>query len=161
MRNSKVSTFSDFVNHAVKAIIYRNDGRVLLQQRDYAPGLIFPGCWTFFGGQVESGETLKGALQRELVEELGCIPGRVGDELFQWEWLGEPPSQNHYFPVYFAVDDDALVLNEGQAMSWFSIDGLQDIPLAPDTYENLSKIAIFLELPFPVWQKHWEWSGRE
>lgn len=143
---------SNLTNHAVKAIIYRNDGHVLLQQRDYTPSLIFPWCWTFFGGQVETGESLKSALQRELLEELGCVPGRVGDELFQWEWLGEHPSQNHYLPVYCEVNDDDLVLNEGQAMSWFSFDGLQDIPLTPGVNENLSKIAIFLELPAPVWQ---------
>lgn len=129
---------------AVKAIIHRSDGHILLQQRDYAPGIAFPGCWTFFGGQVEAGESLKNALQRELIEELGCVPGPVGDELFKWEWLGELPSQNHYFPVYCEIDDDVLELNEGQAMSWFSIDVLQNIHLTPDVYESLPKIAIFL-----------------
>ena len=133
------------MTQAVKAIIYRNDGRVLLQQRDHAPGLIFPGHWTFFGGQVEAGESLKDALQRELFEELGCIPGQVGEELFQWEWLGEPPSLNHYFPVYCEVNDDALELNEGQAMSWFSIEEMRDIQLTPGAYENLPKFAIFLD----------------
>ena len=137
-------TLSNFVVHAVKAIIYRSDGHVLLQQRDYAPGLVFPGCWTFFGGQVEVGESLKGALQRELIEELGCVPGRVEDELFQWAWRGENPAQNHYFPVFCEVYDDALELNEGQAMSWFSFEGLQNIQLTPGVYENLPKIAIFV-----------------
>lgn len=135
------------MKQAVKAIIYRGDGQLLMQQRDDIPDLIFPGCWTFFGGQVETGEDLKHALQRELVEELGCVPGRVGDELFQWEWLGEPPWQDHYFPVYCEVDDAALVLNEGQAMSWFSFKGLYNIPLTPGVYENMSKIATFLGLP--------------
>ena len=130
--------------HAVKAIIYRSDGHILLQQRDYAPGLIFPGCWTFFGGQVEAGENLKDALQRELLEELGCVPGQVEDELFQWVWLDEPPSQNHFFPVYCEVNNDVLELNEGQAMSWFSIEGLKGINLIPGIYENLPKIAIFM-----------------
>ena len=141
-----LSTLSNLVNHAVKALIYRSDSQVLLQQRDFAPGLAFPGCWTFFGGQVEPGETFKSALQRELVEELGCVPGRIGDELFQWAWRGKNPAQNHCFPVYCEVDDDALVLNEGQAMSWFSLEGLQDIPLTPGVYEHLPRIAIFLGL---------------
>lgn len=136
----------NLVNHSVKALIYRSDSHVLLQQRDFAPGLHYPGCWTFFGGQVENGENLKSALQRELIEELGCVPGRVGDELFQWTRRGEDPSQNHYFPVYCEVGDDALVLNEGQAMSWFPFEGLQDIPLTPGIYENLPRIAIFLRL---------------
>lgn len=142
-----LSTLNNCVTHAVKAIIYRNDGRILLQQRDYTPGIIFPGCWTFFGGQVEAGESFKDALQRELIEELGCVPGRVGNELFQWAWLEEPPSQNHYFPVYCEVNDDVLELNEGQAMSWFFFEGLQNIDLTPGVCENLPIIANFLGLP--------------
>lgn len=142
-----LSTLNNCVAHAVKAIIYSSDGRILLQQRDYTPGLIFPGCWTFFGGQVETGESLKDALQRELLEELGCVPGRVGDELFQWMWSDENPSQNYYYPVFCEVNDDALTLNEGQAMAWFSFDGLQNIELTPSVYENMPKIAIFLGLP--------------
>jgi ADP-ribose pyrophosphatase len=94
-------SLSNFMVRGVKAIIYRSDGCILLQQRDYAPGLLFPGCWTFFGGQVEADESLKDALQRELLEELGCVPGQVEDELFQWAWQGEKkPTQNYYFPVF-------------------------------------------------------------
>lgn len=137
-------TLSNFALHAVKAIIYRGDSRILLQQRDRAPGLLFPGLWALFGGQVEAGENFKSALQRELVEELGCVPGEVGDELFQWAWQGAHPIQNHYFPVYCEVNDDALVLHEGQAMSWFSFEGLQNLPLTPDIRETLTKITLFV-----------------
>lgn len=136
------------VTHAVKAIIYRGDGRIFLQQRDFTPGILFPGCWTFFGGQVEPGESLKDALQRELLEELGCVPGRAGDELFQWTWSGSP-SQNHYFPIHCEVNDHALKLNEGQAMSWFPLEELKNIELTPGICENLPKIAMFLGLPAP------------
>lgn len=135
---------NNFAVHAVKAIIYRGDGRLLLQQRDRALHLTFPGCWTFFGGQVEAGESLMDALQRELAEELGCVPGLVGSELFQWAWHGENPAQIHYFPVHCAVNDEALELNEGLAMSWYSFEGLQNIQLTPGVYENLKKIAVFL-----------------
>src|SRR3989338_8261806 len=105
-----LSTLSNSVLHAVKAIIYRDDNHVLLQQRDCTPGLLFPGLLALFGGQVEADETLASALQRELIEELGCLPGPVGDELYQWAWRGEPPVQNHYFAVLCEVNDDALEL---------------------------------------------------
>ena len=52
----------------VVAIIRRN-GRYLIQQRP-AKGLM-AGLWEFPGGKREKGETLRAALQRELLEELG------------------------------------------------------------------------------------------
>lgn len=45
-------------------------GRILLQKRtlDYKPA---PGQWTFFGGQIEKGESPVFSANRELREELG------------------------------------------------------------------------------------------
>ncbi|WP_061249351.1 NUDIX hydrolase [Leptospira alstonii] len=137
------------IGHAVKALIYRNDGRILLQQRDFTPGIIFQGYWTFFGGQVESGENLKDALTRELQEELGCVPGNIGEELFQWEWKGESPTCNHCLPVFLEVKEDVLVLNEGLAMKWFRWEELHErLPLVPGIAENLDKIKEFLDKTF-------------
>ncbi len=62
---------------AVKAIIYDQEGRFLLQLRDNAGGISEPNRWGFFGGGVEEGETLTGALDRELQEELSCRVGQV------------------------------------------------------------------------------------
>lgn len=139
-----LSTSSSCPLHAVKAVIYRHDRRVLLQQRDCAPGILFPGLWALFGGQVEAGENLTSALQRELIEELGCLPGPVGDELYQWAWRGEPSVQNHYFAVLCEVNDDALDLLEGQAMSWFPIEVLQDLALTPDVRATLAQLTHFV-----------------
>lgn len=132
------------MNHAVKALIYRQDRRFLLQQRDFKPGLPFPGHWTLFGGLVEAGEDLLTAMRRELLEELGCVPGRLGSEIFSWQWHGENPAINHCFSVYCEVPDDAMVLHEGNAMSWFSIEDLGTIELTPGVSENLGIIADFL-----------------
>jgi len=139
-----LSTLNEPVNHAVKALIYRSDGHILLQQRDYTPGLPFPGFWTFFGGLVEQGENLKEALERELVEELGCVPGQVGDELFCWEWRGVDPAQNHVFPVHCQVDDEVLVLGEGRAMLWLCLKDLKTFSVVPGLIENFSRIEDFL-----------------
>ncbi|QOI43115.1 NUDIX domain-containing protein [Leptospira interrogans serovar Canicola] len=137
------------IGHAVKALIYRNDQRILLQQRDYTPGIIFQGYWTFFGGQVESGENLKDALCRELKEELGCLPGSIGEELFHWEWRSEQITCNHCLPVYFEVKEDVLTLNEGLAMKWFLWEELDErLPLVPGVSENLYKIKSFLDKIF-------------
>src|SRR5215467_5534605 len=108
---------------AVKAIIFRDDGRLLMQQRDEFPGLPFPGCWNFFGGAAEEGETLDKALERELVEELGCVPGRLGPELLKWDWHSDwAATQNHFFLLHCETDLDRLALTEGQAMAWFSME---------------------------------------
>ncbi|MDI7166501.1 NUDIX hydrolase [Leptospira santarosai] len=137
------------MSHAVKALIYRDDQRILLQQRDYTPGIIFQGYWTFFGGQVESGENLKDALSRELEEELGCLPRSIGEELFHWEWRGEQVTCNHCLPVHFEVKEDVLTLNEGLAMKWFLWEELdEELPLVPGVSENLYNIKNFLDKIF-------------
>ena len=132
-------------HHAVKALIYRKDGSMLLQQRDDTPGLAFPNTWTWFGGLVEPGEDLKDALERELIEELGCIPGRIEDELFQWRWSGKEPAVNHIFSVCFLVNEIDLVLMEGKAMKWYSLEEICELNLTPLVYNNISRISSFLK----------------
>ena len=51
---------------AVGAIVFRDDGAVLLVQRGRPPAR---GSWTLPGGKVEPGETLEAAVVRELAEE--------------------------------------------------------------------------------------------
>lgn len=130
---------------SVKALIYRGDGSILMQQRDISEKIPFPGYWNFFGGEVEQGESLLTALERELIEELGCIPGKVEEELFEWKWDSDwAATVNHYFPVKFHEDKINLELNEGQAMEWLSLDELIDRQLVSGVYENFSRLAQFL-----------------
>jgi 8-oxo-dGTP diphosphatase len=53
---------------AVGAVAVRDDGALLLIRRGKAPAL---GRWSLPGGRVEWGETLSGALRREVAEETG------------------------------------------------------------------------------------------
>jgi len=48
--------------------------KVLMQLRDLKEGINFPGCWGFFGGAIDEGETPEDAFRRELFEEIGYIP---------------------------------------------------------------------------------------
>ena len=116
-----------------------------MQQRDELADLPFPGCWNFFGGLAEETESTEEALERELTEELGCVPGRFEPELFQWEWKSDWAStNNHFFPVRNEMEISRLVLNEGQGFAWLSVEDLVERPLTPAVYETFSRVAKFL-----------------
>ncbi len=112
----------------VKAIIYDQSGRVLLQHRDNIPNIIEPNCWSFFGGGVEAGESLQEALERELQEELGCNVGKIEKELFRWT-QSETGYLHVCFGVSFTASIEDLHLKEGQAMAWYTTSELMDAPL--------------------------------
>ena len=65
----------------VAAIVWR-DGKILITRRlDHAH---LAGLWEFPGGKVEAGESLEGALLREIREELG-VEIATGPEVFTIE----------------------------------------------------------------------------
>lgn len=51
--------------------------KVLMQLRDMKEGINFPGCWGFFGGSIDEGETPEEAFRRELFEEIGYRPAEM------------------------------------------------------------------------------------
>lgn len=120
----------------VKAIIYNQDGRFLLQHRDNIAGIIEPDRWSLFGGGVEGAETLTEALERELQEELSCRVGEIENELFRWE--RNPENSLHVcFAVRFTALDEDMVLTEGQNLGWFSLSEMVSLPLGTLVRDNL------------------------
>ncbi len=123
----------------VVAVLLDRQGRTLLAQRP--PGKVYAGYWEFPGGKVESGETLRAALTREIREELGveirdAFPwitrhfdyphARVRLHLFRvTHWTGQPQSL------------------EGQKLAW---QGLGCEPVTPMLPAN-TPILQALELP--------------
>ena len=122
--------------HAVKAIIYRSDNKLLLQKRDNNPKISYPLHWNLFGGEVEIGENLIDALYRELKEEIEYVPKSIEKEIFQSKWKS---FNLHYFPVFIDKEDENIKfkLNEGIEYKWFSIDELIYLDTVPAIYENL------------------------
>ena len=132
------------VKQSAKAIIYRKDGKILMQQRDYSENLPFRGMWTFFGGTINKNENLKNGLKRELKEELNFFPKKIDKELFLWKWKSSwYHSNNHFFPVFYD-GRKKLTLKEGISMKWFTLEDYVKNPIAPDVYENFHEIYNFL-----------------
>ena len=72
----------DSVRVEVVAAVVRRNGRILITRR--LDHVHLGGLWEFPGGKVEAGESLEGALLREIREELG-MEIAVGSEIFTIE----------------------------------------------------------------------------
>lgn len=101
------------------AIIERGDGKVLLNLRDRF-AWVYPDCWAFFGGGVESGESPYAGLCRELLEEINFVP--TGHKLFNVAWHRK--SKRRVLDYTFRVSwrSRHLRLGEGRKADWFSLE---------------------------------------
>jgi 8-oxo-dGTP diphosphatase len=109
------------------AVITRPDGQFLLGQR--GPDTVYSGYWEFPGGKVETGETPRMALIRELDEELGiavqtCHPWLVREHVYE---------HAHVILHFFAVTQwrGEPRLNVHSAMRWQRADQLAVSPMLP------------------------------
>ena len=113
MKNDSVAVAA----HSVGAILRIGAERFLFQLRDDKPEIVMPGCWGFFGGEVDAGESYERAIVRELDEELGLV-GRA--PIFATEFAIPRPRgwmRRKLFEVRLSdADVAALTLREGAAM---------------------------------------------
>lgn len=108
--------------HVAIAILTQGD-KVLMQLRDDIPNIIYPGCWGFFGGHLEPGETPEVALVREILEEINYVVpvkqmkpfGMYGDRRPSGEQV-----YRHVFTVPLTVAITELELNEGWDMNFLT-----------------------------------------
>ncbi len=87
---------------AASAAIFRDDGRVLVASRTKAPS---DGLFSLPGGRVETGESLREAAVREVMEEIGIAIEIVGfadhAEIIEHDLSGTPLV--HYVVCCFAA----------------------------------------------------------
>lgn len=119
-------------------ILIRADGAVLLARR---PAIkVYAGYWEFPGGKVESGETPRQALVRELFEELGV------DVSTAYPWINRTFSyphsrvKLHFFQVPAWTGD--LHAREHDALAWHRPRSVDVAPLLPANGPILDALAL-------------------
>lgn len=116
----------------VSAIPINPDGKILLQQRDDRPDLLYPGHWTTFGGAIEGDETPDEAMRRELWEEIELeLPMTLWKvEQFVLK-TGDTELHGENFIYVGRIDRPAetIVLHEGQALGYFGVEDLDHLKI--------------------------------
>jgi 8-oxo-dGTP diphosphatase len=99
------------------AIVTDTAGRLLLQQRDNVPGILYPGMVTLFGGHREGNETFLECAVRELHEELSYfIPPDRFEPLWSYDgpdWTNPARSLRAEYFVVRAIPIDQIKVTEG------------------------------------------------
>lgn len=130
-------------NRFVGVCLLRN-GEVLLQLRDDEPSIRDPGLWVLPGGHVEEGESLTSAAQREFQEETSAP---ITEPIFRCLLIedphsGWPASELWFFSIEHVAGARYQCL-EGQALEFFPISKISDLPTAPYLPGLISMIASF------------------
>jgi 8-oxo-dGTP diphosphatase len=92
-------------------------GRLLLQQRDDIPGILYPGKIGLFGGQREPGETYLQTVVREIAEEISCyLPPERFDHLASYDSNDESAGFSAHGELFVArnVPVESVVVTEGK-----------------------------------------------
>lgn len=93
------------VRCVVGAVLVNPAGAVFMQRR--APHVrLFPGCWDIVGGHVEEGETLCGALAREIEEETRWRLVEVDSVVDVFDWSGGDGARRREIDVLATVAGD-------------------------------------------------------
>jgi len=93
----------------VKGIIQFNQ-KVLIVRRDENDP-VGPGAWEFVGGKVDYGETLEGALLREIKEETG-LTAEIKQLLYATTFMTESKIHIVVLAYQCSVKDDKVTLSE-------------------------------------------------
>lgn len=111
----------------VVGAVIRHDDLILCAQRGLTGSL--PGLWEFPGGKIETGESPREALQREIVEELQCrvsVGERVTTTAHEYDF-----GIVNLTTFYCELVDGTPVLSEHEAVLWLHPSELRTLKWAP------------------------------
>ncbi|HEX5566324.1 MAG TPA: NUDIX domain-containing protein [Streptomyces sp.] len=114
--------------HVVGAVIADAEGRVLLLHRpadDYLGGL-----WELPSGGVDGGETLTGALRREVEEETGLEVTAVGAYLGHFDYRSRSGRLTRQFNFTATTAAGTVTLTEHDEHLWADRDGQEKVSSA-------------------------------
>lgn len=115
------------------------DGCVLLVRRGHGPAA---GQWSVPGGRVEWGETLAGAVVREVAEETGL---EVLCEEFA-DWVERISDQHHYviadFWVTVVSDHPPVAGDDAAEARWVPREELDVLHLTAGLWDFLARIGV-------------------
>ena len=122
----------------VAAILHDDEGRILATQRGYGD---WKDWWEFPGGKIESGETPKEALKREIREELSA---EINVDRFLCTIEYDYPAFHLTMHCYICSLVCATVhLNEHEAARWLKkeeLDSVKWLPADVKVIERLKEI---------------------
>ena len=123
----------------VVAAIIIKDGKVFATQRGYGD---WKGWWEFPGGKMESGETPKEALIREIHEELDAEI-EIGKLLDTVEW--DYPAFHLTMHCFLCtLISESMHLNEHEDAAWLSAETLYSVKWLPADEGLIPQIASVL-----------------
>ena len=124
----------------VVAAVIRDEDKVLATARGYGE---YKGWWEFPGGKIESGETSKEALIREIQEELD-IHIEINEYITTVEY--DYPQFHLSMQCYFCNRlSGNLTLKEAESSRWLSKEQLNSVKWLPADMILLDYIRVFLE----------------
>jgi ADP-ribose pyrophosphatase YjhB (NUDIX family) len=114
-------------------VIIHHDERIVLIQRAKEP---FAGSWTFPGGAVDLGETVRDAARREALEETGLEVELEGVAAVIDNVVRDPSGQvrYHYVIIDYLAHPVAGSLRPGtdaQDARWVSLGEVEDLEVTP------------------------------
>ena len=120
----------------VAALIQDDQGRYLITRR--RGGSHLAGMWEFPGGKREPGESLAGALRRELTEELSaCFAVGEKVETVRWDY----PERTVVIHFYRCrLESGTIEPRESQAMEWVAPERLKKFDFPPADRELIARL---------------------